>query len=165
MKGYYLRFYRVVKTLMLALVFTEVAHAAVFEPGDEFSVQVNVHNVHYDHDQDHLRYSPLIGAEWRRKSGWLYGGALFINSFRQFSQTVYVGHLWDLGDSGFYIKLVAGVIHGYVGRSKDKVALNYGGFFPAIMPGIGYRIGNVGRIETQFFGMNGLMVTAGIAFH
>lgn len=137
--------------------------AAEYESTDEITLQTNAYNTHYRHDPDHLRYSPLIGAELRKQSGWLYGGALFRNSFGQFSQTLYFGHLWYVGDSGFYGKVVGGLIHGYIGAYKNKVPLNCGGFSPGVIPALGYRVGAL-RVEAQFFGTSGLMVTAGFAF-
>lgn len=150
-------------SLISISVCSMTTQAAEYESTDEITLQTNAYNTHYRHDPDHLRYSPLIGAELRKQSGWLYGGALFRNSFGQFSQTLYFGHLWYVGDSGFYGKVVGGLIHGYVGAYKNKVPLNCGGFSPGVIPALGYRVGAL-RVEAQFFGTSGLMVTAGFAF-
>jgi hypothetical protein len=146
--------------LMLASTF---ANAEIFEPGDEATVQVSLYNAHYRRDPEHLSYSPLIGAEWQRKSGWLYGGALFRNSFGQFSQYGFVGRRWNFGTSPFYGKLTVGVLHGYAGKYKHKVPFNNGGFSPGALPSIGYRHGRI-RVETQLFWTNGYMITVGYAF-
>jgi hypothetical protein len=147
----------------IALVFVTQTVAAGFACGDEITLQTNLYNIHYHYDPDHIPYSPLVAAEWRRNDGWLIGGGVFLNSFGQFSQTVYGGYLWNIADTGFYAKLVGGAVHGYTGQYKDKLPLNVGGFAPGIIPAIGYKLGPV-RIETQFIWTSGLMITGGIAF-
>jgi hypothetical protein len=152
-------------TLLAALV-PAPARAELIDPEDEITVQANVYDVHYRSDPEHLRYSPLIGAELRRPDGWLVGGALFRNSFGQFSQTVYGGYLVNLvgtDDQGLYAKLAVGVIHGYTGRYRNKIPYNHGGFAPGVIPALGYRWG-MWRVEAQVLGVRGLMVTAGVAF-
>lgn len=132
-------------------------------PGDEITIQTNLYNVHFSYDEKHRTYSPLLGAELRKPSGWLYGGAVFINSFGQFSQVVYGGHLWEFGDTGFYGKVTAGIIHGYQDETQDKLPYNHHGFAPGVIPALGYKYQQY-RIETQLLGLNGMMVTAGVAF-
>jgi hypothetical protein len=126
-------------------------------------MQISVYNRHYHYSPEHLRYSPLVGVELHDSSDRFAGGAIFLNSFDQFSQMAYVGKAWGMGRSGFYAKLAVGVLHGYCGEYKDKVPFNYHGFSPAVLPAIGYRWKSL-RVETQFLWTNGFMVTAGLAF-
>lgn len=126
-------------------------------------MQVSVYNRHYHDSPEHLSYSPLVGLEVHDARNIVYGGAIFLNSFDQFAEIVYVGKRWDVGHTGFYGKLVAGVLHGYCGDYADKVPLNYHGFSPAVLPSLGYRWKAL-RVETQFLWTNGFMVTAGVSF-
>ena len=52
----------------------------------------------------------------------------------------------------------AGIIYGYVGKYKDKVPLNVGGFAPAIIPTIGYRLSDRYGLEVQLLGTAAVMV-------
>lgn len=139
------------------------AFADIFEPGDEISVQASIYNMHYSRDDHYIKYSPLVGVEWRRDNGWLVGAAAFQNSFGQFSQLAYGGYLWNLGNTNFYGKLTGGILHGYKGEYQNKVPLNYKGFSPGILPALGYKAGPF-RGEVQFFWTSGFMVTVGYAF-
>lgn len=152
--------------LIIVLLAPALARADRFEPADEIVVATNVYNVHYHYSPEHLAYSPLINAEWRRHSGWIVGGALFLNSFGQFTQFGYAGYLWNFGpgDSGFYGKIVGGVLHGYTGKYANKVPFNHGGFSPGVIPTLGYRFGHL-RIDTQIEWNVGLALTVGWAFH
>jgi hypothetical protein len=128
-----------------------------------WTVQASVYNVHYRPSREHLRYSPLVAVEYVHGEDRLAGVALFRNSFGQFSQLAYLGRRYDIGDTPFYGKWVAGVLHGYRGRYQHKVPYNHRGFSPALLPGVGYRY-RAWQVETQFFWTNGLMVTAGFAW-
>ena len=139
------------------------AFADILEPSDEISVQASVYDVHYGSHQHLVKYSPLLGVEWRRDNGWLLGGAVFENSFGQFSQLAYGGYLWNLGDTNFYAKLTAGILHGYTGKYQHKVPFNYNGFSPGILPALGYKYGPF-RTEVQLFWTRGLMLTVGYSF-
>jgi hypothetical protein len=145
------------------LLCTSHARAGMVDPNDEIAVQASVYNMHYHYDPEHLRYSPLIGVEVRKPSGWLYGGALFLNSFGQFCQLAYGGYLMDVPRTDLYAKIIAGVLHGYDGIYRDKVPFNHQGFSPGIIPAIGYRYGRA-RFEVQFLWTSGLMATVGTVF-
>lgn len=145
------------------LLCTSRAWAGMVDPDDEISVQVSVYNMHYHYNAEHLRYSPLIGAEVRKPSGWLYGGALFLNSFGQFCQLAYGGYLIDVPGTDLYAKITAGVLHGYDGIYRNKVPFNHQGFSPGVIPAIGYRYGRA-RFEVQLLWTSGLMATAGMVF-
>lgn len=148
---------------LTVLLCTSHAWAGMVDPDDEIAVQVSVYNTHYRYNPKHLPYSPLIGAEVRKPSGWLYGGALFLNSFGQFCQLAYGGYLVEVPRTDLYAKVTAGLLHGYDGIYRDKVPFNYRGFSPGVVPAIGYRYGRA-RLEVQFLWTSGLMATAGMVF-
>ena len=101
----------------------------------------------------------LVGLERHREDNWLWGGALFRNSFGQPSGTVYVGYQWSnlFGVSALYFKLVGGVMYGYVDEYEDKVPFNHNGFSPIILPGIGYRLTPKDALQVIALGGNALM--------
>jgi hypothetical protein len=150
------------RVLILAiLILPGIALAGT--PAASWTLQASVYNTHYNSNPKHLRYSPLLGLEVERRDRWLAGGALFRNSFGQFSQMAYVGRRDQLFDGPFHVKWVAGVLHGYRGRYRNKVPYNYRGFSPAVLPSLGFSHGRF-RTEAQFFWTNGLMITAGFTF-
>lgn len=117
---------------------------------------------HWQHSEEHR---PVFALSLSRRlpDNRFCGASLFRNSFGQPSAYVYVGKNWD----GFipaaprvYAGLSAGVIYGYKGKYKDKVPLNFGGFAPAIIPSIGYRLGDRGSVEMQVLGSAAVMFGA-----
>lgn len=149
----------------LALLCLSLLHAPAAFPAsrDALVLQGSFYNRHFHPDDRHLRYSPLGSLEWRQQDGMLAGGALFRNSFGQFSQALYAGRTWPLAGTPFYGKVVAGVVHGYRGDYKDKVPFNHGGFNPVIIPSLGLAEGHL-RAEAMLLGLNGVMLTAGWSF-
>ena len=49
------------------------------------------------------------------------------------------------------------MIYGYRGKYKDKVPYNHGGFSPAIIPAIGYRLTPVDAVQVAILGTAGVM--------
>lgn len=120
------------------------------------------HTHHWRHSEDHR---PVFALSLSRRlpDNRFCGASLFRNSFGQPSAYVFVGKNWD----GFiraaprlYAGLSAGVIYGYKGEFKDKVPLNFGGFAPAVIPAIGYRLGDRGSVEMQVLGTAAVMFGA-----
>lgn len=101
----------------------------------------------------------LVGLERHLGNNWLWGGALFRNSFGQPSGTAYFGYQWNnlFGVPALYLKLVGGIMYGYVDEYEDKVPLNSNGFSPVILPGIGYRLTPQDALQVIALGGNGLM--------
>lgn len=88
------------------------------------------------------------------------GFSLFRNSFGQPSAYAFTGWSWpQLFDAhpNVYGTVSAGIIYGYVGKFKDKVPLNFGGFSPVIVPAIGYRVTPKLSVEVQVLGTAALM--------
>ena len=112
---------------------------------------------HWHKDAEHRRVV-LLGLERIAPDGSAVGGALFSNSFGQASAYVYYGHEWNalLGTDSLYFKLSGGIIYGYRGRFKDKVPFNVGGFSPAIIPAIGWRLTPRDAIQAAVLGRAGV---------
>lgn len=91
------------------------------------------------------------------------GFSLFRNSFGQPSAYAFIGKSWRgllPQVPQLYVSASAGIIYGYVGKYKDKVPLNVGGFSPVIIPAIGYRFAPNASFEIQLLGTAAFMVGA-----
>jgi hypothetical protein len=135
---------------------------------DRFYVQTSVATVHFSSDPDHVNNTKLIYGEWRLKERWLEGQVLvgasfFDNSFGQSSQFVFGGLLWRPIEKAqeFYVKVAAGITHGYSGEFQDKIPMNSSGFAPGIVPAVGYCINRFCG-EMILFGTAGMLWTVGM---
>ena len=133
---------------------------------DRFYLQTAIATIHFHYDSNHKQSAALdliyrFDEHWLGGQ-WIAGGALFTNSFGQFSQVVYGGLLWRPLEEHqpFYLKVGAGVIHGYTGAYQDKIPYNSSGFAPAIVPSAGYCWGRYCG-EVVLLGFNALMFTVG----
>ena len=91
------------------------------------------------------------------------GFSLFTNSFGQPSAYAFTGKLWPnpiASMPNVYTSLSGGIMYGYVGRFKNKVPLNVGGFSPVIIPAVGYRFSQRTAVEVQFLGTAAVMFGA-----
>lgn len=91
------------------------------------------------------------------------GFSLFSNSFGQPSAYAFTGWSWpNLFQSHprVYGTVSAGIVYGYVGKYKNKVPLNLGGFSPVIIPALGYRFSPKAAVEVQILGTAALMFGA-----
>lgn len=129
---------------------TEPRYEAFFSP----------YTHHWSHDAEH---KPVVALSLSRllPNDRACGISLFRNSFGQPSAYAFVGKSWP----GFmpsypkvYASVTAGILYGYVGKYKDKVPMNVGGFSPAIIPAIGYRYSPQGAFEVQILGTSAFMV-------
>ncbi|EXI77193.1 MAG: hypothetical protein AW10_03959 [Candidatus Accumulibacter appositus] len=134
---------------------------------DRFYLQTSVASAHFHPDDEHDNSQQLINAEWRTDKRWLagqvlVGAASFDNSFGQASWYAYGGLLWRPAETvqPFYLKLTAGVLHGYRGEYQDKIPFNDSGYAPAILPAMGYCY-NRFCTELVVFGAAGMMLTVG----
>ena len=135
---------------------------------DRFYFQTSLKTVHWNPSPEHNNNQKLIYGEWRLEERWLGGQVLvgasaFDNSFYQPSQFVFGGLLWRPFDSApaAYVKLAAGVVHGYKDEYQDKIPFNNSGYAPAIIPAVGYCYHRVCS-EMVIFGTAGLMWTLGV---
>ena len=135
---------------------------------DRFYFQTSLATVHFNSDPNHDNNQNLIYGEWRMPYYWLDGQwfaglSFFDNSFGQPSQFVFGGLLWRPIEKApeFYVKLAAGILHGYTGEYQDKVPYNHNGFSPGIVPGVGYCYRRFCG-EMILFGTAGMMWTLGM---
>ena len=133
---------------------------------DHLNLQFGTY-VHYQSSDDHAGNNLFGALEAQKSNKWLYGLALFDNSFGQFSQYLYGGYVWNFPNDwkNFYFKLTAGVIHGYKEPWDDKIPYNSkNGWAPGLIPGFGYKKkGWSGNLI--FLGNSALLFTIGKDFN
>jgi hypothetical protein len=130
-----------------------------------FTFQTSVVTRHFHPDPEHNNHQKLLNLEWNYKDDLLVGAAYFRNSFRQPTTLVYWGAKFRPMDSmpEAYIKVVAGLIHGYKGEYQDNIPFNQLGTAPAILPSVGYCYKQFCS-ELIVFGTAGAMLAAGVRF-
>lgn len=130
---------------------------------DRFYLQTSLYTRHFNTDAYHNDHQNLIGLEWNVTERWLVAAAAFDNSFGQPSQFVYGGLRLRPFDNAqpFYIKIAAGVVHGYKGEYQHKIPLNGSGVAPVITASVGYCVDRLCS-ELALFGTAGVVLTAGV---
>ena len=134
---------------------------------DRMYFQFAYYTWHFHYDPDHQQ-SYLGDFEYRFDKTWLGGQwiggfSLFQNSFGQFSQYVYGALQWRPWEEhpAAYVKVSAGLLHGYAGEYKDKIPFNDYGTAPAIIPSVGY-CWNRYCGEFVLLGLNAALFTVGV---
>jgi hypothetical protein len=130
---------------------------------DRFYFETSVYTHHFEYNPEHDDHQHLIAAEWNITQQWLVGASAFDNSFDQPTQYVYGGYRFRPfeGLQPLYLKLSAGLVHGYTGQHQNSIPLNSLGTAPAILPALGYCL-NRFCSELVVFGVAGVLVTFGI---
>lgn len=143
----------------------EVQATSVDEPWrtDRFYLETSLYTHHFHFDPTHDNKQNLILGEWNVTEHWLVGASVFDNSFGQPSQYVYGGWRYRPLEQvqPFYVKLSAGIVHGYKDQARDKIPFNHSGFAPAIIPSVGYCFSRVCS-EVVFVGGASLLLTLGV---
>jgi hypothetical protein len=118
--------------------------------------------IHWNDGEDHKGVPILGGFEATHKDTHRVGIALFNNSFGQFSQYYYYGYKWRLPfiSESAHVKLTGGLIYGYVDEYEDKLAYNYDGWAPVIIPSVGWKRDRWG-FDVAILGDAGLMFMMG----
>ncbi|WP_180683292.1 hypothetical protein [Tepidicella baoligensis] len=132
---------------------------AAGDPTQTRSLFVSPYTHHWRHSDDH-KHVVLIGVQRQLPNDRLCGISLFSNSFGQPSLYAFTGWYWPQVSSRhprLYASLSAGVLYGYVGEHKDKVPLNVGGFSPALIPAIGWRLNQQTSAEVHVLGTAALL--------
>jgi hypothetical protein len=114
---------------------------------------------HFRKSEEHRRVW-AIAIERQRPDDWMAGFSYFSNSFGQPSAYAYVGkrfnRLWNV--EPLFFQASAGVIYGYKGKYKDKVALNVGGFAPGALVGLGWKFDERSSATLHLLGDAGVML-------
>jgi hypothetical protein len=130
---------------------------------DRFYLETSLYTHHFSYDPAHVDKQKLILGEWNITKQWLVGASVFDNSFGQSSQYVYGGWRYRPFEDvqPFYVKVSAGLTHGYRGQYHDKIPFNGSGIAPVIVPSAGFCISRVCS-ELVLFGGAGFLVTLGV---
>ena len=130
---------------------------------DRFYLETSLYATHFHYDPAHNDRLRLILGEWNVTEHWLVGASAFDNSFGQRSQYFYGGFRLRPFASvqPLYLKVSAGLVHGYKNPYRDKIPLNGSGVAPAAIASIGYCVNRVCS-ELIVFGAAGLLVTIGV---
>jgi hypothetical protein len=97
----------------------------------------------------------LRGLEWETGDRWTIGALTFKNSFWQPCWFAFGGRrmTFNGGNDGWFVKIVAGVIHGYKAPWANAVSLNYRANCPAVIPSVGCKFRHV-TVQLVVFGVN-----------
>ena len=123
--------------LLLAFTYTTHAWAQDDEQGTWY-LQTSVYTRHFSPDPEHNNHQQLLGLEYQDASGWLLGGATFLNSFDQRAYYAYGGKRYDSADYPLYVKLTGGLLEGYHGKYQNKIPLNRYGTMEEIANAVGF---------------------------
>lgn len=118
--------------------------------------------IHYSSSSDH-KPVVLFGMERERPDRLIWGGAVFSNSFGQPSAYVFGGQRlygWSPW-APMYAEWSAGLLYGYVGEYQHKVPLNYKGFSPGLVAGVGWQFTRKYAGQINLLGTSGLMFLLG----
>ena len=114
--------------------------------------------IHFSYDPDHKDVF-LIGAEHEHPNGVVWGGTVFDNSFGQPSAYAFVGqrlYRWSQWDA-LYAEWTVGILYGYTGQYKHKVPLNFNGFSPGAVAGVGWKFTRTLAGQVNILGTSGMM--------
>lgn len=128
----------------------------------KYQVFFSPYTHHWSYDEEHKQVYALSLSRLLPNDRFC-GFSLFNNSFGQPSAYAYIGKTWPGLFSSYpeiYVTASAGIIYGYVGKYKNKVPLNVGGFAPVIIPSIGYRLSPRATVEVQLLGTAAFMLGA-----
>ena len=122
-------------------------------------IELSPYTTHFSYNPEH-RPVRLVGIERETSDNSFYGLALFSNSFGQDSGYLYLGKsYYGVFQSlpHVYLKWSAGVLYGYKPPYENKVPLNYKGFSPGFVPGMGWRFDSGWSAQVNVLGTAGVM--------
>jgi hypothetical protein len=127
--------------------------------GQPYEIFVSPHTHHWTYSEEHKQVIALSVSRILPNERFC-GFSLFTNSFGQPSAYAFTGWYWPnpiASMPNVYATVSGGIVYGYVGRFKNKVPLNVGGFSPVIIPAVGYRLTPRVAVEMQVLGTAALM--------
>lgn len=135
---------------------------AVSPDSRSFEVFVSPYTHHWSPSEEHKSVNAVSVSRLLPNTRFC-GFSLFRNSFGQPSVYAFTGKLWPQPIASMpnvYVSLSGGIMYGYVGKYKNKVPLNVGGFSPVIIPAVGYRLNDQVAVEIQVLGTAAVMLGA-----
>lgn len=144
-----------------------------FTEGDNFNLQLGFYTRHFNPSPEHLNHNQLVALEYQVPTRLSFGAqfgadknvfgfSTFKNSFSQPSQYAYAGWIFNVNEMT-YVKLTAGLIHGYKDEYQDKIPFNGSGIAPAVIPALGFKYRRF-SLEGILLGSSAFMASAGFAF-
>lgn len=127
--------------------------------GRSYEIYVSPYTHHWRSSRQHKPVA-AVGLQRFLPNTRFCGFSLFSNSFGQPSAYAFTGKYWPHpidAMPNLYFSVSAGILYGYVGKFKNKVPLNVGGFSPVIVPAVGYRLTARTAIEMQILGTAAVM--------
>jgi hypothetical protein len=137
-----------------------------WDSGSQWRLMASNYTYHFSHDPEH-HHVYMLGLQRERADGLLLGGTVFRNSFGQPSAYLYVGQRFDqvAGVDALFGQLTGGLLYGYKPPYERKVPLNYQGFSPGIVPGLGWKFTPALSAQLNFLGNSAVMFQLSAIFH
>ncbi|WP_372659462.1 hypothetical protein, partial [Hydrogenophaga sp.] len=135
-------------------------------PAPRYEAFFSPYTHHWSHSPEHQQVYAASVSLLLPKDRFC-GFSLFNNSFGQPSAYAFAGKTWPgvmASVPEVYVSVSAGIVYGYVGKYKNKVPLNVGGFSPVLVPAVGYRLSDHSAVEVQLLGTAAFMVGASLRF-
>jgi len=120
---------------------------------------------HYKYAADHKPVH-MIGLEWERSDGWVWGGAVFRNSYSQPSAFAYFGQRYFnfTRHDELFAQWSFGLLYGYKPPYEDKVPLNHQGFSPGAVLTLGWQFTPQLSTQLNAVGTAGIMIQFSLDF-
>jgi len=151
------------------LAFALLSAPAIASTGTDSTSSWYVQGGVYGHYNDNDEYEgpPLFAAlEYHGENRPVFGASVFINSFGDFSEYVYVGKAFHPSQKhpAFRIIFTGGIAHGYQGKHHDVLPIRWGDSWGiGIVPAVGYKRNGVG-VDVAILGESGLLLLIGYEF-
>lgn len=144
---------------LIARSWASVTDGEAWQGDGHWRVALAPYAPHFRYSAEHRRVWALA-VERQRADNWLAGLSYFRNSFGQPSAYAYIGHRSDkvFGQDPLYFQWSAGVLYGYKGAYKNKVALNVSGFAPGALVGLGWQFNKQSAVTLHLLGDAAMML-------
>ena len=154
---------------LVAIAFATLGATATASAADEaqWQVQISPYTYHFHYNAEHKPVR-LIGLE--RQQGAcalpfgppakaLWGASYFSNSFGQPTGFAYYGCTIDklMDNDKLFLKWSAGILYGYKPPYEHKVPLNYKGWSPGVVVGLGYHLTPKLSAQVNVLGASAMM--------